>query len=280
MIFGNMAAKAHDPQIITDFNLAKTAYEADGYLIYDFGFSDELLDEVKRVTHSMAGTYRRVQNMWRKHAAVRLLGAHPDVIALLSQFYERRAFPFQTLNFCVGTQQDTHADSLHFSSKPENFMCGVWVALEDIDMDNGPLHYFVGSHKRPNATLNDISKQSGGSIVKFFRQAAQPYEKKNGLLKKGQAVIWAANLLHGGDPVKDTARSRLSQVTHYYFDDCLYTTPLHEIDKPNSYLRLPYDFDRNKFVWGQREGKKERPHMVTVARAYMNHILKRMPSFK
>ena len=45
------------------------------------------------------------------------------------------------------------------------------------------------------------------------------------LARKGQALIWAANLLHGGSPQHDPRRTRWSQVTHYYFEDCLYYTP-------------------------------------------------------
>jgi len=29
-------------------------------------------------------------------------------------------------------------------------MCGVWLALEDIDADNGPLIYYPGSHRGPH----------------------------------------------------------------------------------------------------------------------------------
>jgi hypothetical protein len=43
--------------------------------------------------------------------------------------------------------------------------------------------------------------------------------------RKGQALIWCANLLHGGSPQIDPAMSRWSQVTHYFFDDCVYYTP-------------------------------------------------------
>ncbi|OYX96892.1 MAG: hypothetical protein B7Y78_02910 [Caulobacter sp. 35-67-4] len=43
--------------------------------------------------------------------------------------------------------------------------------------------------------------------------------------RKGQALIWAANLLHGGSRQNDPGRTRWSQVTHYYFDDCAYFTP-------------------------------------------------------
>jgi hypothetical protein len=43
--------------------------------------------------------------------------------------------------------------------------------------------------------------------------------------RKGQALIWAANLLHGGAAQTDKSRTRYSQVTHYYFEGCCYYTP-------------------------------------------------------
>ena len=49
-----------------------------------------------------------------------------------------------------------------------------------------------------------------------------------GLVRRGQAIIWAANLLHGGAPQRDRARTRWSQVTHFYFEGCRYYTPLLE----------------------------------------------------
>jgi len=280
MTFGTLAAKENDPSVITDLAAAKTAYAADGYLIYDFGFSTDLLENVRQATDAMSGTYSRVQDMWMRDKSVKAMGAHPKVLELLSQLYDRTAFPFQTLNFCVGTQQDTHADSLHFSSSPENFMCGVWVALEDIDMENGPLHYFKGSHKLANASAADVAEQAGGDIIKFFAQAAAPFEKKYGVIKKGQAVIWAANLLHGGDPIRDKTRSRLSQVTHYYFEDCVYTTPLFEAERPKEFIRLPYDFARGKYVLGRRDGKIVWPYFRTVTSALARNIRKRCASFE
>ena len=35
----------------------------------------------------------------------------------------------------------------------------------------------------------------------------------------GKAIIWQANTLHGGSPLKDESRTRKSQATHYYFKD-------------------------------------------------------------
>ena len=44
-------------------------------------------------------------------------------------------------------------------------------------------------------------------------------------IRKGQALVWAANLLHGGTPIQDPSRSRHSQVNHYFFEGCLYYQP-------------------------------------------------------
>ena len=46
-------------------------------------------------------------------------------------------------------------------------------------------------------------------------------------LKRGQALIWASNLLHGGEPIADPSSTRRSQVTHCYFEGCRYYTPLY-----------------------------------------------------
>jgi hypothetical protein len=50
-------------------------------------------------------------------------------------------------------------------------------------------------------------------------------------------LIWCANLLHGGSLQTDRTRTRWSQVTHYYFQDCVYYTPAFS-DEPLGRLAL------------------------------------------
>jgi Phytanoyl-CoA dioxygenase (PhyH) len=80
----------------------------------------------------------RNQDAWRTNPNVKRVAINATIIRLLSTIYDRSAFAFQTLNFAVGTQQAAHSDAMHFSASPDGFMCGVWLALEDIDRDNGP----------------------------------------------------------------------------------------------------------------------------------------------
>ena len=180
----------------------------------------------------------RVQDAWKNISAVRALATNAAILKLLSELYGRRAFPFQTLNFPVGTQQHFHSDSIHFSSCPERFMAGVWVALEDIDADNGPLIYYPGSHSLPVFTNEHVAVDLSAvrpDSAEHYRDYAKAWEAIVDALhlkpmyfhaKKGQALIWAANLLHGGAPQNDMRRTRYSQVTHYFFDNCAYYTPL------------------------------------------------------
>ncbi len=163
------------------------------------------------------------------------LAANQEILSILSVIYGRRAFPFQTLTFPVGTEQHFHTDALHFSSLPEKFMCGVWVALEDIGETQGPLVYYPGSHKLPtlwpDAYLSNRHPPSART-QQDFEPAWREIVDAMGIAprvftpRKGQALIWAANLLHGGLPHRDFNRTRWSHVTHYYFDGCTYVTPI------------------------------------------------------
>jgi hypothetical protein len=56
--------------------------------------------------------------------------------------------------------------------------------------------------------------------------ARERLEPRHGTIRKGQAIVWAANLLHGGAPQEDRTRSRHSQVTHYFFEGCRYWAPM------------------------------------------------------
>ncbi|MBG0869594.1 phytanoyl-CoA dioxygenase family protein [Burkholderia sp. 9777_1386] len=177
----------------------------------------------------------RIQDAWIKDPDVKAIATNRQMLDLLERLYGRAAFPFQTLNFRVGTQQPLHTDAVHFSSIPQRFMCGVWVALEDISPESGPLQLVPGSHNWPmidNATAGrrgfGVSSESAQLPYQEIWDAmvtAKGASIKTFEARKGQALIWCANLLHGGSPQLDPAMSRWSQVTHYFFDDCVYYTP-------------------------------------------------------
>ena len=115
-----------------------------GFAVIDPGFNAADLDAAEAFSRAQLSGSDRIQDGWISEAAIGRLAVHAPILDLLSQLYGRRAFPFQTLNFELGTQQAPHSDTYHFDSAPKRFMCGVWVALEDISPDAGPLVYYPG----------------------------------------------------------------------------------------------------------------------------------------
>ncbi|MGQ0699351.1 MAG: phytanoyl-CoA dioxygenase family protein [Panacagrimonas sp.] len=208
--------------------------------------------------------YNRIADAWRFSAAVREIAMAPAIHSALAVLYGRRPLPFQTLNFLRGTEQLAHSDTIHFNCEPRGFMCGVWVALEDIDMENGPLVYYPGSQRLPEIGLRDLEPDVTALMKRpplwwpdLHRKIYRPYYEpfiaalieqraltpQYALVKRGQAVIWSANLLHGGSPQRDRERTRWSQVTHFYFENCRYFAPLRERiglrGKPVRFWRWP-----------------------------------------
>jgi len=216
-------------------------FERDGYLVIDEAAAEETLDAIVAELDGMFGQppyeeggvrffRNRIQDAWKIKAHIKELALSPPVHALLQDLYGRRPLPFQTINFRRGTQQAPHSDAIHFSTMPEGFMCGVWVALEDMDMDNGPLFYHPGSQRLPEVTMQDVGVEADHSQYLHYEEYMQSVVKdlpiEYGLINKGQALIWSANLLHGGSPAKDPNRTRKSQVTHFFFEGTRYYTPL------------------------------------------------------
>jgi hypothetical protein len=223
-------------------------FQRDGYfVIEDLGLPPEIFDEAAsdfvplllEEEHAEVWgddgvfyTSHRIMDAWKISEPIKAIATAPRVLGILAELYGRKPLPFQTLNFKMPTQQRAHSDTIHFNSMPNGFMAGVWVALEDVDMDNGPLFYYPGSQKLPEVTMQDVGVEADYSqydhyeehIQKVVAECGIPIEY--GLIKKGQALIWSANLLHGGSPANDPNRTRKSQVTHFFFEGTRYYTPL------------------------------------------------------
>lgn len=223
------------------------SFHKQGYVIVDFGFSPEDLQSLKTTLHPyynpehLSAPFHgaRIQDAWKFVREAHTLATHANVLSALEQLYGRRPLPFQTLNFPVGTQQRTHSDTIHFNSLPSGFMAGVWVALEDIDDNNGPLEYYPGSHLAAEVTMQDAGLEAGYQNYPAYEDFIARHVHNlgiapaYGLMPEGHALIWHANLLHGGSQQKDPTRTRHSQVTHYFFEGCQYYTPMHsQPDEP------------------------------------------------
>lgn len=229
--------------------LCSDFYE-NGYVVVDLNLKDDdispilhdmydALNDDSTVFHADHFTYtdaKRIFEGWKQSDHIANLTLHPKLIDTLNTLYGREPFPFSTINFIKGSNQPLHSDVVHFHTIPNLWMCGVWVALEDVDETNGSLKIVPGSHKWEVYEYNNLKLPHPDTIENGEAVTYKEYEtfieslvQNNGIdpyvvkLKKGQALIWAANMLHGGsniEGVTDLNKTRLTQAIHYFFGGC------------------------------------------------------------
>ena len=178
------------------------------------------------------GTSQRIRNLHLRYDAVSELWRHPLVMRYLELIYEVPARPCQTLTYVFGSQQGAHQDTIHLTPFPQGYMCGVWVALEDVKPSSGELEVYEGTHRLPRVYMNGSGcpKVLDDDWSRFDHTVAQRWrdlldEAKPAKVtyrpKRGTVLIWHENLMHAGGVRLDTSLSRRSIVSHYFADGAI-----------------------------------------------------------
>ncbi|WP_313228708.1 phytanoyl-CoA dioxygenase family protein [Stenotrophomonas acidaminiphila] len=192
-------------------------------------FIDDLGTEVEQ--HKDAGgRLLRVVNFHLSSGAAANIGCNPRLMAILDFLLGDEASVYSSLYFEHGSQQPIHRDSPFFETFPRNLFFGVWVALEDISIDAGPLMYVPGGHRfecdphriydavaacmpaaQRSALINEALEQYYGEVIRAASGVGAPVVVA---LKKGDVAIWHPQLPHGGSPAMDPGLTRRSMVFH------------------------------------------------------------------
>lgn len=209
-------------------------YSENGYLIIKGFLKDHIVDkineEIEQLQKDKILKFRyggKLMFAIHHSEIIRNLGNNENLLEFLSIIMDGQAKLFQSINFINGSQQKTHSDSIHMTTYPLGGLLGVWIALEDVDENNGALHYIPRSQNLPYFLNSDYDNE--GNYFKIGKKSYSAYEdflekKVNDLglkkeifrAKKGDLLIWHANILHGGEPHLDKTRTRKSLVYHYF----------------------------------------------------------------
>jgi len=149
----------------------------------------------------------------------------PVIQRILQLIFEEPAQAFQSLTFIYGSQQGIHQDGAYVAvSEPLKFAAS-WIALEDVQPGSGELIYVPGSHRFedylfsgehkswvPGRDGEDAGRLYIRSLWERIRSGELEVEKFRP--NKGDALIWAADLVHGGAKISRDS-TRRSLVTHY-----------------------------------------------------------------
>lgn len=211
-----------------------------GYAILERFFSEKEADAVNKEIEALLasgkaemGYGKKIMFANKKSALIKDITRNKELTAILSFILGKKVVPFQTINFLTGSEQRAHSDSIHMTTYPLGYLVAVWIALEDIDDDCGPLHYYPGSHKLAYV-LNSDYERGGNKLTVGAENNYLNYEEKIDEIikerklekkifraKKGDILVWHANLVHGGDPIKREGSTRKSMVIHYFAEDVI-----------------------------------------------------------
>ncbi|MCA9773331.1 MAG: SPASM domain-containing protein, partial [Myxococcales bacterium] len=176
----------------------------------------ELKLDVLGAYHAMAPEWRRKRakllDLYVHEEAARRALFAPRVQRFLALMFERDPLLFQSLSFEYGTEQAMHQDTAYVVVSSPMEMAAVWIALEDIRAGSGELEYYPGSHRLPETLFGagrkhwDPSRDGDGphrAYLEGLPAAAERMglKRERFLARKGDALIWAADLANGGGRV-------------------------------------------------------------------------------
>lgn len=177
----------------------------------------------------------RARGHWRIHglhfhsAPAKEIFDQPSIRETVSTLLGRKTDPVYSITFMYGSQQWAHQDQAVFHIHPMNNLVGVWIALEDVTEDCGPLFYCPGSHREPmypkfnnypQTNLRSATLEESVEQREYVKRVAENYEHRRFLAKKGDVLFWHAMLIHGGDPIQRPGATRKSFVMHFIPEGC------------------------------------------------------------
>jgi ectoine hydroxylase-related dioxygenase (phytanoyl-CoA dioxygenase family) len=189
------------------------------------GFDNDIGKYVRTYFREVDVSYRRrpykLNDTHLIYPIIQDIAADARLVAVLKDLLLSDPVVCNTLLFERGSQQPLHFDTFYMPSKTRNMMAASWIAIDPVTTTNGPLVYY------PKSRLIEPYRFSNGGI----RAVAGEYVEAEAHIKKiiaefkledvkfypnpGDVLIWHAQLLHGGSPIKNPDETRASLVTHY-----------------------------------------------------------------
>ena len=227
-------------------------WPTDGYVVLEGLFGADLIGRVNADLDALLDDgdlsfHRggpRVRNAYRRSPAVAEALNDPRLLEILGLLLGRPVSLFQSISFFQGSEQHAHSDAFHMTTEPQGYLVAIWVALEDVTPDCGPLFYLPGSHRLPAVMTEDLEIED--PAPSFVAEKNRAYDRKmqqivaecgieprEFVAKRGDVLVWHSNLLHGGRPIARQGSTRRSLVAHFFAEDVL---RYHEVTERPAYV--------------------------------------------
>ena len=148
---------------------------------------------------------KTVRNLWRLekyHPALLPRLEKPEIVELVSRLVhgEPLLVGVETFNKAarVGSGVPYHQDNAYFCQTPPD-MLTLWIAMDPVTIENGPVYYVRGSHKRGIQPTRP-SGVRGNSIGLAEAPCVSLEDQFCGLLDPGDALIHHCETIHHSAP--------------------------------------------------------------------------------
>ena len=217
-----------------DFIKISNKLEKDGYAIIPSFLSDSLIDECVNELYIKNKFYNKIIDGWK---AIDIIGKIAFYKNIYRDLYEHKMVPIKTFNYYKSSVQDLHVEQILFCSENEekNTFGLLWIAFEDITMENGPLIFYPGSHKFPFYNMQDLDLKPS-KYEDYTKKISLIIKNSNmkpeyGLIKKGDALLLHPNLIYGELKPTNSMLTRKSMLIYYYSIFTKFWIPLISIHK-------------------------------------------------
>lgn len=165
----------------------------------------DVLPTVAESDRTFEADGKNVRNLWRLDRYdpfFKELGNRPDILEHVSQLLngEAELVAAETFNkpSKIGSGVPHHQDNAYFCRTPAD-MLTIWIAIDAATMENGPIYYVKGSHKK-GMVPHVASGVKGNSMYIKDPPAADPNREFCGTLNPGDALIHHCQTIHYSGP--------------------------------------------------------------------------------
>lgn len=210
------------------------SYEEKGWVVVNGVFDERAVDEILKISEATIDSElaegkihsldkgqdgkvapRKLDSPFKKNEAFKQFLSNPNLQQLLKGFLDSEVCLLADQLFLkppfVGSEKPYHQDNKYFLCTPIDKLITAWIALDDVDIENGCVRYIDGSHRKPlvpHAQVNnydlaippeylDLSKESlgvvkkGGVIFHHGHIMHKSGENKSNRWRRGYATHWA-----------------------------------------------------------------------------------------
>jgi hypothetical protein len=245
-----LARRAASGEVDESLVAQLTSFVRDGYAIFERGVPLEVVDRFREdisnafehgderlviqnpggernpLTAGMELEKTRVVDSYAFYESARQALFAKPIVDFLRTIFEADPLLFQSLSFHKGSQQGMHQDTAYVVVSSPLELSAAWIALEDVQEGSGELMYYRGSHRLPEYLFSGEYKHwnperdgpdQHAEWGRLLNENAERLgmERQTFLARKGDVLLWSADLAHGGSPVTDPSLTRRSLVGHY-----------------------------------------------------------------